>query len=60
MKIVATTLFASSLPPERYRPNDDRWNPARPLQKLPWTFGPYRMSNGLDIAKTEFPVGGVG
>ena len=33
-KIVATTSFASSLPPEGHRPNDDSWNAARSGQLL--------------------------
>ena len=33
MSIVATTSFASSLPPERRCPNEDRWNAARSCQK---------------------------
>ena len=32
MKIVATTLLASSLEPERRRTNADRWNAARSCQ----------------------------
>ena len=28
-------VIASSLPPERLRPNDDRWNAARSCQNLP-------------------------
>ena len=33
-------VIASSLPPERLRPNDDRWNAARSCQKCDtWAFG---------------------
>ena len=28
-------VIASSLPPERIRPNDDRWNAARSCQYIP-------------------------
>ena len=29
-------VIASSLPPERLRPNDDRWNAARSCQFVSW------------------------
>ena len=58
MKIVATTSFASSRPPERLRPNDDRWNAARSCQfKTPGKIVLWKMQDCLNhFVKTLIPL----
>ena len=43
-------VIASSLPPERLRPNDDRWNAARSCQKM--KKGTHLTINVIDLIST--------